>query len=1356
MRRIFPLFFIFLLSLSTSVANEDLSKISFLQMRLDNNDSPISILAIDQDEVSGSLWMATRNGLVEFNGYKYTSYFHHENDTNSLLDNWVRDVMVDEENRVWAVTSRGLSLLNRRDGYFENFYYKKSGVNVEINCIEQYDEKLLILATQTGVVFFDIEQSIFTKEEYLSGVRSNNIFISGDNIFVGTDSGLYTYSKEGRQIRAITLDSSVGDKSLQVKAIQQRGSDNLWVATFGNGLYRYNLKSGEVKNYLKTEGIISNYIHSLSLDEDDNLWVGTLNGLNIYDDKGDSFYSYASDPTNENSLSQNSIRSIFADNQGGMWLGTFIGGLNYYHPLQRQFKHINRTTYEGNAIKVNVVSYIIEDNRANLWIGTNDGGLNYYNTTTRSFDHLPLRNALSESGAIYNNIKTLYTPDDSKYLYVGMHTGGFAILDIESRQTQYFNTTNSNIGSDFVYAIIPADSENLYLGTFSGLVKFNIKNRSFTPITHDKRGQRLNIKDIYVMFADSQERIWIGSASGVERIIEEDGDLFFDTSWDKTLHVAGQVLNCITEVGDGVFLFGTRTGLYKYDERSGVEESFEIDLVPSSSINGILEDAYGRIWLSSYDGLCCYNPAQGSFKMYSEASGVHSGSFTNNAFCKTESGEFYFGGINGITHFFPETIEENPYSPSAIITGLNLFNTPVTPNDESGILSEPISMVDEITLKPNQNFFSILFNVCNFVSLSHNSFSYKLDGFDLDWIDASQSNVAAYTNVPAGEYTFMLKCANNDEIWCREITQLRIKILPQWYNTWYAILSFLLVAFSLIYFFMRLHLSRRRAKMDFQMERKDKENQAELNQLKIQFYINMSHELRTPLTLILAPLQELLQKVREKWLLEQLNYIGKNANRLLHIVNQLMDYRRAELGIFKLQVGRGNLHDRALHNFLYYDKFAQKKEIDFNFYSDIQDEAVLFDEEYFELIINNLLSNAFKFTESGDRIYIKLTRDAEGESVVLEVTDTGCGIPEDKQDKIFTRFYQLSHDHLGSGVGISLVKRLVDLHHGQIRLQSKEGEGASFFITFPQREALYSAEEFAPSTSDDDSVEECHYATNSREMHLKNIEDYDGGSELSLDVEGDDSRSTILIVDDNTQMRRFIATSLSNLYNVIEVANGVEALEVLKTQSVDLVLTDLMMPVMDGLELCRQIKLNIKTYHIPIYIISAKSEQSDHLKGLKAGADDYISKPFSMDRLSSKIQNTLRTRHRAFENYSNSININPKKIASNVQEEEWLSQALKVVNDNLDNIEFSTDQLAMEMNMSRSNLYLKLKAITGQSAIDFIHKVRFGKACELLKEGKYSVSEISYMVGYNTPSYFSSRFKKYMNCSPSDYLKDVE
>ena len=481
---------------------------------------------------------------------------------------------------------------------------------------------------------------------------------------------------------------------------------------------------------------------------------------------------------------------------------------------------------------------------------------------------------------------------------------------------------------------------------------------------------------------------------------------------------------------------------------------------------------------------------------------------------------------------------------------------------------------------------------------------------------------------------------------------------------------------------------------------------------------------------------------------ELLEYIQRNANRLLHLVNQLMDYRRAELGVFELKVKKENAHQLIQDNFLFYDKLAHHKKITYTLHSELEDKEELFDPNYLELIVNNLLSNAFKYTESGQSITVTLKE--ENNWLVLQVSDTGIGIPINKQGKIFERFYQIESEHVGSGIGLSLVQRLVELHHGRIELDSEEGKGSTFSVYLPQDINTYKSSELA---SNDTLNEEGQvYSTNSKEMYFIDTEKVENETIEA----GDKKRGTILIVEDNNEIRHYLSSGLAELFNTLEAGNGEEALEKLKDNEVDIIVTDVMMPVMDGIKLCKNVKQNIRTCHIPVIILSAKSEVKDQMEGLQMGADDYIPKPFSLAILTTKIQNMMRTRRRMLERYSKSLEVEPEKITFNAMDEALLKRAVAIVEKNMDNIEFSTDEFAREMNMSRSNLHLKLKAITGESTIDFIRKIRFNEAAKLLKDGRYTIAEVSTMVGFNTPSYFATSFKKYFGCLPTEYIKKIK
>ena len=1330
-----------------SAFSETPEQITFSYISINEGLSQSTVFSIDQDK-RGNMWFATYDGVNKYDGYAFTVYQHNEDDPNSIANDISRIVKTDSQGRVWIGTRDGLSRYDEEKDIFQNFFYEKKGKHLQVNGIEEISPEQLLISTPEGLIMFDIKESKFIDDSFSTAMHktiASTLYRQGDLIYIGTPTdGLYNYSITQKTFEKVI--PILGTK--QIQAILQQSPTRIWVATEGAGLFLINPKTKEIKNYLHSpsnpKSISSNYIRSLAMDSQNRLWIGTFNDLNIYHEGTDSFASYSSNPVENGSLSQRSVRSIFMDSQGGMWLGTYFGGLNYYHPIRNRFKNIRNIPYK-NSLSDNVVSCIVEDKDKNLWIGTNDGGLNLYNPITQRFTSYTLQEDENARGIGSNNIKAVYVDEKKSLVYIGTHAGGLSILHRNGGQVENFNQRNSQLVNENVYAILPDGEGNLWLGTLSALVRFNPEKRSFTTIEKEKDGTPVVSKQITTLFRDSHKRLWIGGEEGLS-VFQQEGLDIQKASILPVSNVTKLFTNCIYEASNGIIWVGTREGFYCFNEKDKQIKRYNTtNGLPNNVVYGILEDSFGRLWLSTNRGISCFNPETEKFRNFTESDGLQSNQFNTSSYCRTSVGQMYFGGINGITTFRPELLLDNPYTPPVVITKLQLFNKVVRPDDETGILTKNISETKSITLKSWQTAFSIEFVVSNYISGQHNTFAYKLEGYDKEWYYLTDSRTVSYSNLPQGTYQFLVKAANSDGKWNPIPTALEIIVLPIWYKTWWALLIFFATFAGFITFVFRFFWMRKSMEAQLEIERRDKEHQEEINQMKMRFFINISHELRTPLTLILTPLQEIINKISDQWTRNQLEYIQRNANRLLHLVNQLMDYRRAELGVFELKAKKGNAHQLIQDNFLFYDKLARHKKITYTLHSELEDKEVLFDANYLELIVNNLLSNAFKYTESGQSITVTLKE--ENGWLLLQVSDTGIGIPINKQGKIFERFYQIESEHVGSGIGLSLVQRLIELHHGRIELDSEENKGSTFSVYLPQDLSVYKPSELA--SNDEQNEEEQVYSTNSKAMYFIDTEKVENESVES----GDKKRGTILIVEDNNEIRRYLSNGLADLFNTLEAGNGEEALEKLKDNEVDVIVTDVMMPVMDGIKLCKNVKQNIRTCHIPVIILSAKTDIKDQMEGLQMGADDYIPKPFSLAILTTKIQNMMRTRRRMLEKYAKSLEVEPEKITFNAMDEALLKRAMAIVEKNMDNIEFSTDEFAREMNMSRSNLHLKLKAITGESTIDFIRKIRFNEAAKLLKDGRYTVAEVSTMVGFNTPSYFATSFKKYFGCLPTEYIK---
>lgn len=1292
------------------------------------------VVDITQDKY-GNMWFATYNGLNKYDGYEFIVYKHNESDSCSIGENIVRTCHLDNSGNIWAGTMKGLSLYDMDKDNFRNFIYTKDVCDVR--GITDFDENQLLLMINRQLVLFDYGRGQFLENElpaFFSSIRPTSLEQQDNNIYIGSREGIFIYSINEKELKRIFIDELKGK---DIRTLLQESATRLWVGTEGHGLFLVNPQNHQVVQHMyASEGtgtISSNYIRTLAFNSKQQLWIGTTNSLNIYDAKENSFIVCRD--SDQNGLSHNSVRSLFKDSQGGMWVGTYWGGLNYYHPQKKRFHELIIPKAHLNN---NVIGCMREDSKENLWIGTNEGGVIYYDTHTGQSVHYTEKNGLGS-----NDVKSIYVDEANGLVYVGTHAGG---LNIIHRKRGKIETLERKGILKNIYAIEPVGNGDFWLSGLNSLFYFDSQMKTFSRVSLNRKVLDSGITFIY---RDSKRRLWIGGKNGVEIFKDEGGKLSYCPLLSSDEVFRQKFVNCVYEAHDGVFWIATRSGLYRFDEEKKMTKLYTTDHgLPDNVVHGILEDEYGKLWLGTDKGLGSLSPETETFRNYTDIDGLQSNQFTDNAFCRTQNGNMYLGGINGITTFHPARLVDNPYTPRVIITQLHLFNKLVRPDDATGILKKNISKTERITLTAKQKMFSLHFVVSNYISGVHNTFAYMLEGYDEEWYYTNMRSVS-YSNLPQGTYHFLVKAANNDGKWNDIPTELEIVILPIWYKTWWAVVLFVVLIGTAAALIFRYFWIRKMMRAQILLERKDKERQKEINEMKLRFFINIAHELRTPLTLILAPLRELLAQVNDRKMYKQLEYIRKSTNRLLHLVNQLMDYRRAELGIFSLNVFRNRIYGTVQKTFLLYERVAQEKNIRYHFDSNMEEQEVFCDPEYLDLILNNLLSNAFKYTDEGGSITVVL--GMQGRELLLSVQDTGCGIPSDKQERIFERFYQVSNASMSSGIGLSVVKKLVDMHHGRIELESEEGRGSTFFVFLPAEESAYASEEISKSGAPDNKGK---FSANILPLCVDKDMDVVAVEEVGDKTVGDrKEKKNILIVEDNPEILGYLTDELGETYNVWEARHGKEAFEVVKEQEIDLILTDIMMPVMDGLQLCSQIKQNVRTCHIPVFILSAKVDLEEQLEGLQIGADDYISKPFVMAVLKTKIRNMFRTRYRSLQHYSKSLEVEPEKMSLNSIDEALLKKAKEVVEQHMDDVEFSTEVFAREMCMSRSNLHLKIKALTGESSYDFIRKIRFNRACKLLLEGGHTVAEISCMVGFNVPSYFSTSFKKYFGCLPTEYAQ---
>ena len=1323
----------------TSAAPNDNQRILFTHISPNEGLSQGIVVSCCQDSL-GHMWFATHDGLNRYDGYRFTVYRNNPDDSTSVADNLIRKVYTDSKGGLWVGTEKGLSFYDREKDIFRN--YPIGGKSVTGIVDMEADGKFLVAAGGSLRIFDSGSNQWLeaTPPHQKESFGATIIYKTGEQIWIGTkQDGLFCYIPATNELTKVSSFRS--RKSIQCIAMDEDGK--LWVATEGDGLIRLNISTGEnavfKHNPSDSRSISSNLVRTISTDTDGRIWVGTFNGLSIFEDG--QFQNIYSDPFSHGSLSQSSVRCITRDSQGGMWLGTWLGGINYWHLLKNRFINIRREA-NGKSLNDNIISCITEDNDGSLWIGTKSGGVNHYNNQTGKFSYYSLEKNIQNNLLESNDIKAIYVEEKNKRIYVGAHAGGLNIIDRKTGSISHNSHKNPDGTPLDVYAIIPSDENHLWIGTLDGLWEYEISSDTFTPVIDDTDGESLKSLRITTLLEDSQSRLWVGGENGLKCYIRNKGEnLSTILPHYVYTELGGKFVQCIFESSTKLIWISTRSGMYCYDEREQAITHYTTeDGLPSDIIHGMEEDSFGRLWISTDNGLSCFNPFSGTFRNFSVHDGLQSNQFNRYSHCMKRSGEMMFGGINGITTFYPQNLKDNPFTPAPQITSIQVSNRIIRPGDDTGILDKAILLTEAIELDHDQNSISIEITVPDFLSGQNNTFAYILEGFDKEWQTTENSSIS-YSNLPHGRYRLMLKAANNDGKWNDKPTVLEVRIKPIWYRTIVAKAIFLILILMLIYASYRIIVERKERENREELAKQEKAHQEDMHQMKMRFFINISHEMRTPLTLILNPLQEMISKSSDTWMRKQLKYVERNAKRLMHLINQLMDYRRAELGVFKLKIRPENVHKIIKESWSYYERLAQSRKLQYSLLSELEGKTLYIDGQYLELILNNLLSNAFKYTDTGSITVRAMQKD---EQLYIEVSDTGKGIPAEEQERIFERFYQIDNEHIGSGIGLSLVQKLVDLHHGKITLKSTEGAGSTFLICLPLSLAVYSAEELGNHT----------------EVHTLNSLDhyiiYTEQPEQDLPETLQNKRGKLLIAEDNEEIRTYMSNSLSGIFDIVLAENGEEALKLVKEDMPDIVISDMMMPIMDGLKLCAAIKQNISTSHIPVIMLSAKTDSKDQMDALKSGADDYITKPFSMAVLIAKIQNILRTYHRVHDKATKSMEIAPERISYNAMDEELLKKAISIVERNIDNSDFSTEEFASEMNMSRSNLHLKLKALTGESALDFIRKIRFKEACRLLKDGRYSISEISDMVGFNTPSYFATCFKKYMGCLPTEYVKNLK
>ena len=1343
----------------------DNQKLKFKQFSLTEGLSQSSVLCILQDS-KGFMWFGTRDGLNKFDGQKFITYRHNSQDSTSISNSFIRSLIEDEDGNIWVGTMNGLNKYMAKENRFERFKHddgQNQVSNNEIWALAATPDGRIWLGTNLGLEVFNPETSKISrvktptdkKKNVLNQIRSLVVTTDG-NLWICNTSTIEVYNPDSKTFKVYKYpDSQTKDVHRNYSPIlYEDAQHNFWLG-YNNGLFIFDATTTTFKAHhinSKSNPSITDEVRSIRQDHLNNLWVGTYNGLFVIQKNNDNVFHYNHDENDRTSLSQNSIYTIYEDVKGDFWIGTYAGGVNYYDRSYDVFKSF---TAGSNDLKLNykVVSSIIEDSESNLLIGTEGGGINIYNHATGRFTYDTHDNNKPYSLST-DNVKAMIKTSNGDY-WVGTHDGGLNVFNLEKkihRFKRYVNdpTDSASLSSDRIISLFEDARQDVWIGTSGGgLNKWSHDTQLFARI-NDSLNHVGSI--IYAITpTGNKNSLLISSNKGLTKInvLTHELTLIPYNKANQRKNNIHATLYAYEDPRQNLWIATEGDGLYHYNSKTQESKKYGMsDGLPNEVIYGILPDDFNAIWLSTNNGLSRMDLGSKTFSNFDVSDGLVSNEFNYGAFKKLENGELMFGSANGITYFNPDAIIKNAFVPPVSITSFLVNNKPFLVKNEDD---------KAIELTYDQNTISFNFVALSYSQPNKNQYAYKLEGFDDDWVDIGNNKSATYTNLDSGKYTFRVKAANNDGLWNEIGASMMLKINPAPWLTWWAYAIYMLLIIALLLMIRKYSLVRIHEKNELKHERQEKERIEEINQMKLRLFTNISHDFRTPLTLIIGPLERMLHKnIGTPYIQRQHEIMHRNASVLLQLINQLLDFRKSESGHLRLAVSKMNIVPFVENIKVSFDEVARLRGIDFQFHTEEKVIELWFDKMNFKKVIYNLLSNAFKFTPENGQITISLSKVSKKkmkltstEFLKLVVKDSGKGVPKDNLKFIFNRFYQLGQDDMtrsGTGIGLALTKSIVKLHKGSIRAKSNDGDGTSFIALLPLGNSHVSDMDIAV---DEDTTSGLFYFSSPNYM-IKDVvpEELDEDHEEHV---GSSSGVTILIVEDNIEVRLFIKSIFELDYDILEAEHGEIAIEIANNHKVDLIISDVMMPKMDGIEMCRQIKSNIMTSHIPVLLLTAKTSESAQKQGFETGADAYVTKPFDANMLEMRVNNLLKTRQSLIEKFKKDLILEPTKPEVVSQDEVFLQKAITLVETHINNSEYSINDFVIEMGMSRSALYRKLKALTDQSITEFIRTIKLKRAGQLILQTQLNISEIAFDLGFNDLKHFRKSFQKLFDELPSEY-----
>jgi signal transduction histidine kinase/ligand-binding sensor domain-containing protein/DNA-binding response OmpR family regulator len=1348
-----------LIFIQTALFAQDWQDVRFSALTIKDGLSQLTVTTVLQDS-KGMMWFGTRDGLNSYDGKSFQTYLF--NSVDNRLDNHVVALSEDKEHNLWIGTTNGLVCKEFVSGTYKT-YLKDKKVSTSLSdnyifAIATDNQNRLIVGTKSGLNVYNKSKNGFDHYFFNGLLKENpirNICISKDeSIYIATVSqGILQLDKNFKLINQFKIDNQPKEK--QVSVIFEDKSGLIWFGGINKGLCVLNPGNNTLQRFTINDGIEdNNNIRAIEDDGKGNLIIGTFNGLYLFNKATASFTAFSKLYIPGGEINHYSILAVKYDNAGTLWVGTYAGGVSNYHPNNKRFAYFNPA--ENNKY-TGVIGMMVEDKNRNLWIASEGAGLIGWDVKNRRFSFNRID---AEKGESYskNIIKSLFSEGDN--IYCGTSRSEIFLFNTITRRFRFLYKLNDE--RKVVYDILKDNAGNLWAGATgdnNGLYCIS-KNGQIRSTFNAGNKKNYTFNDVRSLLLLRENVILVGTRF--------DGLLMFDYAKNSIkpilLNIKTEPINADNKHITALFKdsknriwIGTYgNGVYCYLEGNGVIAHFDKnDGLLDEDVCSIVESVDKNIWIASKSTISELNISTNKITTYNNKNGIYLLELSLRAAFKSYDGRLFFSGSNGFISFQPNKLSSNNFIPPVIFTSFSVNNTRVEVNDKTNILHQNLNTIDEIDLDYNQSNISIKFAALNYIFPEHNTYAIKLENVDREWTNIGSRNEMNYANLAPGTYTFMVKASNNDGIWNETPVSLRIHIKPPFWKTWWAYtiyILFFIAAFLFVVYYLKL---KHNLEAKITLKQLEQEKSEEFHKERIQLFTNFSHEMRTPLTMILTPLIDLIDKSELLTPLykESLQLMQKNANRLLLLVNQLMDFQKTESGKMKLNVSENDMVDFLSEIYLSFNELAKTQKITFSFDNSYTKLPAFFDENLFEKVCFNLISNAFKFSKENGLVKLGLRivsttdkgifpsdvqddlKDITGDLMLITVEDNGLGISEENLPAIFTPFYQVQASakkiQPGSGIGLSLTRSIVKLSHGAIWATSELNIGTIFTVAIPISKANFNESEIAESKQSFSVDEQIDLPT------------------MPLETQN----QTVLIIDDDDDIRHFIARTLSASFKVLTAIDGKQGLEIATTEMPDIVLCDVMMPHITGIELCKKLKTNIKTGHIPIILITSRALSMQIQEGFNAGADEYITKPFRTSHLLLKINTLLQNRERLKSIYSKKFSLESLGIEVVSSDERFMTKINDIIQNNFSNQELDIDFIAGELGMSRTNLYRKVKSLTNLSTIDLIINIRLLTAKRMLMESDLSIAEIAYETGFNSPAYFTTSFKKQYGITPKEYIE---